>query len=40
MLPVERDQFIAFVEDAAARSDDHERSEFLRALPEQLGLVA
>ena len=37
----ERDQFITFLAesaDLAAKSKNHERSEFLRSLPEQLGL--
>ena len=35
----ELDQFLAFIAARAAQSEDPERSEFLRSLPEQLGLV-
>lgn len=36
----ERDQFLTFVAERAAQSDDPKRSEVLRSLPEQLGLAA
>lgn len=40
MPPAERDQFLAFVETAASQATDHNRSEFLRSLPDQLGLLS
>jgi hypothetical protein len=34
----ELDQFLTFIAESAAQSEDRRRSEFLRSLPEQLGL--
>jgi hypothetical protein len=36
----EKEEFLAYVEQAASSTTDSERSALLRSLPEQLGLVA
>ena len=36
----DRDHFLSFVAESASQSNDPQRAEFLRSLPEQLGLTA